>query len=156
MSRLPRKNELVLATEWFDGSSKDAWAVGPLDGAQDTGKQVLFSLRDGAGNLKKGIRYRRVKLISKERAAWLIANKDKINASTRSAWGWSKLFMKRKVVEYVGALGVAGYIGDEVAWDVDIKHVPRLPRGRYRLAIIYFDEETTNAAQRPLQKPTGS
>lgn len=79
-----QKGDYVIATKWADGDPQDHWYIGLYDREADGRHYVT----DGEGNQVRGNGFRRVKKISAERGAWLLANAKQIEQSGKSVWWW--------------------------------------------------------------------
>lgn len=86
--RTPIKGDYVLATKWRDGAPHDGWAVGFYDHALEYKSETRYLVQDGEGRQFRGNGFRRVKNISAERGAWLLAHKSEIEQGARSLWWW--------------------------------------------------------------------
>lgn len=84
------KGDYVLATKWHDGDPGDQWAVGFFDRVL---REDRFIVVDSKGRSFRANGFRRIKKISAERGAWLLAHTQEIEMSGRSLWGWLHLSM---------------------------------------------------------------
>lgn len=98
----PKKGDYVLATKWSDGSPGDHWCIGYYDrcDAEDRPPSTRIDPRyyvvDADGKQFRGNGFRRVKKISAERGAFILAHMDEIErsgAGGRSLWWWARASM---------------------------------------------------------------
>lgn len=103
MSDDPKKGDYVLATKWSDGCPGDHWCVGFYDRC-DRDVNAAFRLNprhyvvNEKGQQFRHNGFRRVKKISHERGAFILAHADQIEASGingRSLWWWARCSMRK-------------------------------------------------------------
>lgn len=93
--KTPQIGDYVLATKYNDGDPNDHWCVGFLRSEMDY-DPFRCDVVDGSGQSFRGNGFRRIKCISAERGAWLLANAKDIEHSTRSLWFWVRQKMDEK------------------------------------------------------------
>jgi hypothetical protein len=100
-----KKGDYVLATKWNDGSPGDPWCIGFYGGcdAEDRPPSTPIDPRhyvvDANGKQFRENGFRRVKKISAERGAFILAHMDEIQrsgAGGRSLWWWVRASMSNK------------------------------------------------------------
>lgn len=93
--KVPAIGDYVLATKYSDGDPGDHWCVGFLKAVMDY-DPPRYDVVDGNGQSFRGNGFRRIKCISAERGAWLLANEKNTEYSTRSLWFWVRQKMDEK------------------------------------------------------------
>jgi hypothetical protein len=93
--KTPQVGDYVLATKYNDGDLNDHWCVGFLRAVMDY-DPFRYDVVDGSGQPFRGNGFRRIKCISAERGAWILANAKDIERSTRSLWFWVRYPMKER------------------------------------------------------------
>lgn len=78
------KGDYVVATKYGDGDPQDHWCVGFFDGLSPTNQRYMVNGGDGKQFRSNG--FRRIRIISPERGAWLLKNAKNIELSGKSVW----------------------------------------------------------------------
>lgn len=86
--------DYVLATKYGDGDPGDHWVVGFFDGMLPKLGGDRFMVVDANGRNFRGNGFRRIKRISAERGAWLLAHARDIEYGRFSVWFWARRSMK--------------------------------------------------------------
>lgn len=81
-----QNGDYVLATRWSDGDPRDPWFIGFYDGNNGNDKLIRHYVTGNDGVRFRPGGYTRVKKISAEMGAWLLANQEAIEASGRSLY----------------------------------------------------------------------
>lgn len=90
--RATEPGDYVLATKWSDGDPNDPWAIGFYAGKL----RDRYLVVDQSGVQFRPGGFRRIMRISAERGAWILANKEIIETSSKSMWHWANTSMKNK------------------------------------------------------------
>lgn len=94
MTKLPMPGDYVLATKYSDGDPCDHWAVGFYDCPLQKTIETRYMVVDSYGRQFRGNGFRRIKKISAERGAWLLAHKSEIEMGAHSVWWWVRRRME--------------------------------------------------------------
>ncbi len=131
------RGDYILATKWSDGDPGDHWAVGFFD--HMLGER--FIVVDSEGQPFRANGFRKVKKISTDRGAWVLAHAKEIELSGRSVWGWLRRPMNPKP-----SMSRSEPMNDGVAYLLRLKslldrdNMP-LPRGIILTEKMYEDIE---------------